>query len=271
MINRAGPTFAREVADAAGAAPDEVVKAYLISRTVFRLSRLWREIEALDNRASAAVQTRLNLDIVRLLRRSTIWLLRNGPKPLGIAPTIERFQDGIEALAVGLAGFIPEETGDEIEREARRAAEAGVPMSLAREVASLNALYSGCDIVNIATDAGRRVEDVARVYFAAGHRFGLDWLRRRAAALTAESEWQSRAAASIVDDLYVQQSALTARIVQRMARGRDVPAAIERWWKTNEQAVARAGNVVAELRIAGSVDLAMLSVAGREIRALAEQ
>ena len=270
MVNRAGPTFAREVAETAGAAPDEVVKAYLISRTVFRLSRLWREIEALDNKASAAVQTRLNLDIVRLLRRSTIWLLKNGPKPLGIASTIESFQGGIGALAGGLAGFIPEEIGAEIERDARRAVDAGVPMPLAREVASLDSLYSGCDIVNVATDANRAVEDVARIYFAAGHRLGLDWLRRCAGVLTAETEWQSRAAASVVDDLYVQQSALTARIVDSVGRSRDIGAATERWWKTNERAVARAGNVVAELRIAGSVDLAMLSVAGREIRALAE-
>ena len=207
---------------------------------------------------------------MRLLRRSTIWLLKNGPKPLAIAPTIERFESGIGALAAGLSGFIPEETDAEIERAARRAVEAGVPAPLAREVAGLDALYSGCDIVNIATHANRRVEDVARVYFAAGHRLGLDWLRRSAAALTAETEWQSRAAASIVDDLYVQQSALTVRIVERMGRGRDVAAAIERWWKANERPVARAEGVVADLRIAGSVDLAMLSVASREIRALAE-
>ena len=270
MINRAGPTFVREVAEVASAAPDEVVKAYLISRTVFRLSRLWREIEALDNMASAAIQTCLNLDIVRLLKRSTIWLLKNGPKPLAIASTIERFENGIGALAEGLPGFIPRETGAEIEREAQRAMEAGVPTSLAREVASLDALYSGCDIVNIATDANRRVEDVARVYFAAGHRLGLDWLRRSAAALTAETEWQSRAAASIVDDLYVHQSTLTVRVVESVGRGRDVAVATERWWKASERAVARAESVVADLRIAGSVDLAMLSVASREIRALAE-
>ena len=265
----ARPSHARS-RRAAGAAPDEVVKAYLISRTVFRLSRLWREIEALDNKASAAVQTRLNLDIVRLLRRSTIWLLKNGPKPLAIAPTIERFEGGIGALAGKLPGLIPEETGAEIEREARRAIGSGVPAPLAREVASLDALYSGCDIVNIATDADRGVEDVARVYFAAGHRLGLDWLRRSAAALTAETEWQSRAAASIVDDLYVQQSALTRRIVESVGRGSGVSAAIERWWTANGRAVARAESVVAELHIAGSLDLAMLSVAGREIRALAE-
>ncbi len=269
-INRAGPTFVREVAETAGAAPAEVVKAYLISRTVFGLSRLWREIEALDNKASAAIQTRLNLDILRLLKRSTIWLLRNGPRPLGINLTIERFESGIGALSKGLAGFIPEETGDEIERQARRAVEAGVPASLAREIVSLEPLFSGCDIVSIATDNRRSVEEVAQVYFALGHRLSLDWLRRCAAALPAETEWQSKAAASIVDDLYFQQSALTVRIVEGAGRGRDAAAATERWRKANERFVARAESVVADLRIAGNTDLAMLTVANREIRALAE-
>ena len=38
MTNRAGPTFVREVVDRTGAAPAEVVKAYLISRRIFPLS-----------------------------------------------------------------------------------------------------------------------------------------------------------------------------------------------------------------------------------------
>lgn len=269
-VNRAGPTFVREVAEAAGAPPAEIVKAYLISRTVFGLSRLWREIEALDNKAGAAVQTRLNLDILRLLKRSAIWLLRNGFGPLGIASTTERFQGGIEALAVGLPRFVPEGTGARIEREVQRAAEAGVPAPLARAIASLESLYSGCDIVSIATDGNRSVEEVAQVYFALGHRLGLDWLRRSASALPAESEWQSRAAASIVDDLYVQQRALTLRIVEGTGGGRDAAASTARWREANDRSVTRAESVVAELRSAGTADLAMLTVAVREIRALAE-
>ena len=269
-INRAGPIFVREVMDRTGAAPAEVVKAYLISRTVFGLSRLWREIEALDNKASAAIQTRLNLDILRLLKRSAIWLLRNGPRPLGIALAIERFESGIGTLARGLSGLIPGATAAEIEREARRAVEAGVPAPLAREVANLGPLYSGCDIVSIASDGDRGVEEVARVYFDLGHRLGLEWLRGCATALPAETEWQSRAAASIVDDLYVQQRALTVRMLEGARRGR-AAAAARGWWKANEQSIAHAESIVTDLRIAGSADLAMLTVANREIRALAEK
>ncbi len=270
-VNRAGPTFAREVAEEADAAPAEAVKAYLIGRTVFGLSRLWREIEALDNKVGADIQTRLNLDILRLLKRSAIWLLRNVPGPLGIASTTERFQTGIEALSGGLPVFVPEETAARIGREVQHAVEAGVPSPLAREVASLATLYSGLDIVSIAADGRRAVEEVARVYFGLGHRLGLDWLRRSASALPTETEWQSRAAASIVDDLYVQQRALTVHVVERGGSGPDAAAATERWRKANDRSVTRAESVVADLRIAGNADLAMLTVAAREIRALAER
>ena len=266
MTNRAGPTFVREAVDQTGAAPAEVVKAYLISRRIFDLSRLWREIEALDNIASAAVQTRLNLDILRLIERSTIWLLRNGPQPLEINLTIERFAGGIGTLAKRLDRFIAEETRAEIEREARHAVEAGVPEPLAREIARLEPLYSGCDIVRIATGRKRGVEDVARVYFTIGQRLGLDWLRRCAAMLPAETEWQGAAAAAVVDDFYVQQSELTLRILDAAGRARDPTA--ERWWTANQRSVSRAESVIADLRAAGNADLAMLTVANREIRSL---
>ena len=268
MINRAGPTFVHEVVDKTGAAPAEVAKAYLISRRIFDLSRLWREIEALDNAAGAAIQTRLNLDILRLIERSTIWLLRNGPRPLEINRTIERFAGGIRSLADTLDGLVSGETRAEIERRAQDAAEAGVPDSLAREVASLGPLYSGCDIVRIATQRRRGVEHVARVYFAIGRKLEFDWLRRSAAILPAETEWQGAAAAAVIDDLYVQQSELTDRVLDDTGRARDAAAAAERWWTANRQSVARAESLVADLRAAGSADLAMLTVANREIRGL---
>ncbi len=268
MINRAGPTFVHEVADRTGAAPAEVAKAYLISRRIFDLSRLWREIEALDNAAGAAVQTRLNLDILRLIERATTWLLHNGPRPLEINRTIERFAGGIATLADKLDGLVSAETGAEIECRARDAVEAGVPATLAREIASLEPLYSGCDIVRIATGRGRGVEHVARVYFTVGRKLEFDWLRRSAALLPAETEWQGAAAAAAIDDLYVQQSELTERVLDDSGRARDGAAAAERWWTANRGRVARAESLVADLRAAGSPDLAMLTVANREIRGL---
>ena len=268
LVNRAGPTFISEVSDKTGASAIEVTKAYLISRQIFGLHRLWAEIEALDNKIDADIQTRLNMDILRLIKRSTIWMLRNGPRPLDITRAVNRFDAGIEALSRGLEDRIPDDLRAAVRNAAKPGIEAGLPRELAMEIASLEALYSGCDIVRIASEGGHAIDDVARIYYEIGHRLGLDWLRQAAEDLAAENDWQVMATSAIVDDLYVQQSELSMRIVDAFGGGFGADAAIEAWCAANHQRIARAEAVVTDLRAAGTVDLAMLTVASREIRAL---
>jgi len=52
------------------------------------------------------------------------------------------------------------------------------------------------------------VPDAAQVYFDLGHRFGMEWLRSRAAKVKTENHWQKQAVSAIIDDLYGLQSDL---------------------------------------------------------------
>jgi glutamate dehydrogenase len=134
-------------------------------------------------------------------------------------------------------------------------------------VANLDILFSGLDIVRIAA-GGYDVGDVAKVYFAIGDRFGLDWLRGAAEGLSAETEWQELAIGAIIDDLYAQQTALASKVVDESGGGAAAEAIIDAWASSNGHRVDRAVGVVGELKTTGTVDLAMLAVANREIRAL---
>ncbi len=267
LTNRAGPSFATEVGERTGAPPVEIAKAYLIARGIFGLRTYWAEIEALDNAVAAAVQTSLNLDIHRLIERVTIWLLRNGPRPLDVSGAVGLYGAGIAELAEALDRLIPAELGAEIEAVAERYRAQGVPQALARRIAGLAALFSGCDIVRIAADRGHLVADVAEIYFGVGHRLSLDWLRQAADALPAETDWHAMAAAAIVEDLHARQSELTSRIMDDLP-GDPAGGAVAAWCASHRARIARAEAVVAELRASGAVDLAMLTVASAEFRAL---
>ena len=267
LTNRAGPTFVTEVGERTGAPPVEVAKAYLIARQIFALRTYWAEIEALDNAVSAAVQTGLNRDIHRLVERATIWMLRNGPRPLDVSGAIGRYGAGIAGLAERLDRLIPAELDAGIEAAAERYRAQSVPPALARRVAGLEALSSGCDIVRIAADRGRPVADVAEIHYGIGHRLSLDWLRHAADALPADTDWHAMAAAATVEDLHARQGDLTARILDDSFGG-PVGGAVEAWCAANRPRIARVEAVVAELRASGAVDLAMLTVANREFRAL---
>ncbi len=268
FINRVGPTFVGAVSEKTGASAIEITKAYLITRQVFGLPAYWAEIEALDTKVAAEVQTALNRDIHRLIGRVTIWMLRDGPRPLDVTRAIGQYEAGIAGLAENLDRLIPADLCGSVAAEAQRYVAQNVPPALARRVANLEVLFSGCDIVRVAADSGHAIADVAEVYYQIGDRLSLDWLRQAAIALPAETDWHSMAAAAIVEDLYAQQSALTVRIMDGFGGGSGGDTAIEAWWVDNRPRIARAEDVVADLRAAGAADLAMLTVASREVRAV---
>ena len=112
------------------------------------------------------------------------------------------------------------------------------------------------DIVRLSR-TGRPVEDVARVYFSVGARFGLERLRTAGASIPAETPWQKAAVAAVVDDLFNYQSTLASRVLteserrQRPRRRDGSPPA-----PATSSASTR---LMTDFRAAQTVDLAMRS------------
>jgi glutamate dehydrogenase len=270
LVNRAGPTFVSEVAGVTGGGPADVAKAYLVIRQVFGLRPIWAEIEALDFKIPAEVQTALALEILELIRRATVWMLRSGPKPLDLARTVARYADGIGRLRSHIADFVPAPLRDSIRQNVEAFVAKGVPETLASRVATLDVLFSGFDIVRISVDTGNPVDAVAKAYFALGAKCGFDFLREAAERLTPETTWQANAIAALVEDLYAEQTELTVKIVETAGGATAADAVFDAWQTANGRGFGRVQGIVDELRRIGAVDFAMLSVANREIRALLE-
>ena len=161
--------------------------------------------------------------------------------------------------------MIGEDDRAQLDERAGHWIEQGVPAELARRVASLGILASALDITRIARLSRRDVPDAARVYFELGHRFGMEWLRAKAAKVKTENHWQKQAVSAIIDDLYGLQSDLTARILND---GLSHEAAIATWAGARQGPVDRISQLLTELRGVARVDLAMLAVANRQLRGL---
>ena len=100
-----------------------------------------------------------------------------------------------------------------------------------------------------------------------GARLGLARLRGQIEALPSGSHWQNLAKASLGDDLAGLQRAITQ---DAMSGGTgSAPELLAAWEARNAIPLERAGRLLAELADAKSPDLAMLSVALRELRNLA--
>jgi glutamate dehydrogenase len=270
MVNRAGSTFAHRLSEETGASPPDIARAYTVAREVFDIRRLWKDLTTLDDVVRAEVLTELMAEARNLIERSALWFLHNRRQPLDIAATVSRFAPGITSLAQELPKLLAPADSQAMDRMAERFVAEGVPADLANRVASLDALFSGLNVIEVASTCGESVEAVAAVYFALGYRLDLHWLRDQIAKLPSETRWQALAQAALRDDLYSEQRELTAEVLRPGLEDRDAEALIDTWIRENSASVSRATAMLDDLREADTLDIAMLSVALREIRNLSE-
>ena len=195
----------------------------------------------------------------------TPWFLRNVDHPLDITRYTEEYGAGIEALRRNLDRLMAPDQLAETRARGDAFAVPGVPRDLAGRIGRLKALSTACDIIRIARQLGRSVEEVGETYFLLGSRFRLDWLRHSADTLAPENPWHQMALAAIIDDLWGTQGELTGRV---LGNGGSGAAALAGWSEPRKQSVGRVEDVIRELAQHSALDLAMLTVANREMRGL---
>jgi glutamate dehydrogenase len=266
IVNRMGVTFVHETRAETGEPASAVARAYALARDSFEMRPIWNAVEALDAKASAELQTEILLATVDVLRRATLWFLRNLQQPIRIAHQLTVFQPGLAALRDAMPQALGRGEADAYAARCAELERRGAPAELAARVAALQPLAAGPDIVQGAASSSRSIEEVARAYFLVGERLRLDWLRDAAGDLGAADHWERQAVAAIVDDLYGQQRAFAGAALQA-ANGAGPDAAVERWLEANRHVVARAVEAVDEFRQNG-LDLAKLALANRGLRRL---
>ena len=267
MINRVRPTFAWQMCDDTGRGASDIARAFIIMRDAFDLRTVWSEIEALDNKLPASVQTDMMISVARLLERAILWLLRSDYEKLDIAAYVNEFRPRIAAIQDHLVQVLPASVLGSVRVRQAELMEDGIPESLARRVASLDVMSSAMDIIRIAQGdaAAHGVEDVAKVYFGVGARLNLDRLRNATANVAAETQWQKNALTAVVDDLFNYQSALASRVIREV---NGAPDPVETWLAKRPRVVERIDQTMHDFRASSTVDLAMLTVASRQLRAL---
>lgn len=269
MVNRVGATFVSELADKTGLGVADIARAYLIVRDSFSLRDIWAAVEALDNKAQAQAQIRAMLATRRLIERCVAWILRQQGRGLDISQDVAHLKPGLAELESQLDAAIFDDARAVIDTRAQGFVDAGFPEDLARRVARLNLWAAGLDIIRIADQAGRGVSEVASVYFEAGRRLGLAWLRDGASRMPASNHWQKQAVGAIVDDLYTLQADLAVRALQDAPAGAAGADVVEAWVGHRRAPVDRIDQLVSELKALDQVDLSMLAVANRNLRGLA--
>jgi glutamate dehydrogenase len=269
IVNRAGITFVRRLAEETGHEVAHVARAYAVARDAFGLRDVWSAIEGLDNKVAAEVQTDMFEETMLLVERVTSWMLRNRAQPMAIGKNVEAFRPAVEALGKKLPDLVSKARRQSMRRAAERYEKSGVPKATAATVASLRTLAAVCDVIDGAEISGIDAIDVATVFFDVGEELGNEWLRDMVGRLAIEDRWDRLAQQALIEESFQQQRTLTAAVLTS-TKGTQADKATAKWIEANRAAVERTRAVLADLKSANTpVDLAMASVASRALRSLA--
>jgi len=271
LVNRMGGTFVMRLQDTTGASPVEIARCYTAVREIFRVRELWTAIETLEHRVSAVVQTEMLIDTRRLLDRATVWLLRYQTQPVDIATMISTYQTELDPLRSRLPQLLRDEARQTLRRHSREMVKAGVPAELAQAVALMDALFAGLDIIELAGATHSDVLKVAEIFFALEARLGLFWLRVQIRALPRQDQWQRKVRIGLLDELQAVTTDLTRQVLLSTRTIRAIPKKIDAWITQHDNRIQHCRNLFEEIQGNHDIDLAMLTVAVRAIKALRQE
>ncbi|GAA1353011.1 NAD-glutamate dehydrogenase [Streptomyces beijiangensis] len=267
-VNTGGSTFLHRLREETGASIEEIVRAQTAAREIFGLAAVWNEVEALDNKVDAAIQTRIRLHSRRLVERGTRWLLGNRPQPLDLSDTITFFQEGVAQVWSELPKMLKGADLEWYQRILEELTGVGVPEKLALRVAGFSSAFPALDIVAIADRTKKDPMAVAEVYYDLADRLAITKLMDRIIELPRADRWQSMARASIREDLYAAHAGLTQDVLSAGNGTSSPEQRFKAWEEKNASILGRSRSTLEEIQSSDSFDLANLSVAMRTMRTL---
>ncbi len=264
VVNSMGITFVSRLCAETGAEAAEVAQAYTVARQVANGTLRWGSIEALDGTIDPELQNRLMVGVDVLMEDLARWYLLH-PVPGGISAVIEPHALGFAELASVL-----DTTGPVAWRERRLAVaasltEGGIDPAIAHRHAFQAELAHAPDIVQVASETGRPIVDVAAAFFEVGARLHLDTLEGLVQSVATNSRWDHWATLAMADDLMAVRRDVAHRVLAS-APDCDPLEATELYLTARSETYERLNRLIETLEATSPPSLAALTVALRQVR-----
>jgi glutamate dehydrogenase len=264
MVDRVGFTFFFRQMESTGAVASDIIRAYTISLHILDIESLWQTIELNQSKMPAPTQLELLHILMRLVRRTTRWLLRNRRLNLNCADLIDTMSAPIKTILGQLPDLHEQEWIKLWTDEKEKLMEWDVDEAMAGTLAAADSMFLSVGTAEMALRLNRPVALVAELGFKLGEMLSLDWFMSQIVELKPANRWQDLARESYVDDLESQRRQLTACLLKGHDQD-DIAALIDQWQIQQAPLINRWKSMVKELRRGSTPDFAMVSVALREL------
>ena len=265
-VDNGGISFVYRLTEETGASSTDAVRAYAAVTAIFGLPAIWDRVRS--ERLPTDVEDDLLLESRRVLDRASRRLLSTRPQPLAVGAEISRYRDRFARLAPRVGEWVRGHHVEDFARRTRPVLDRGAPAEPTDAVYYLLVQFALLDVIDVADIVERDDEDVAELYYALDAHLGIDRLLSAVSALERGDRWHSLARLALRDDLYGSLSALVLDVFAGAEPGETTAEMIEDWELSNGSRLVRARAALDEIFASGNLDLAVLSVAARQIRSM---
>ena len=241
------------------------MRAFIVAQHIFNLNKVWKDIEALDNKVSVAVQHKMMMQVTRLIRRTTRWFLRNRRMYFDISNTINEFSADIKILEKKLPELLAGESVQFYNKIVKDYLNANVPVKLAEHIAKMRSLSSAMDIIEAKNTQQADIIVVANIYYSIGSKLQLDWVRSEVLAHSVENHWEALSRQALRDDIDWQQRELTTGVINYMEGSKSTEACINAWLEEYQSLINRWNYLLSDIRKNTSKNFIMFFVTVREL------
>ncbi|MEM1402895.1 MAG: NAD-glutamate dehydrogenase [Pseudomonadota bacterium] len=270
IVNHMGLNFVLRQQKATGAPVADVARAYTAVMAIFRLNELWENIEARDYHIDSDIQLEMMLDVIRLVKRATRWLLRNRRHQIAPTATIGEFAEGVARLHGELPGLLRGRAAEQFQARREHYMGAGVEEEMATDVALCLHSFTSFAMVDVAAHTDCDLLEVATLYYHLGERLELDWFGAQILGTKVDNEWQAMAREAYMEDLQWQQCTLAQGVLRLRQNNVDIVGCLSAWEESEQALLQRWRDMISDLQATTSADFAMFAVANRELLDLAQ-
>lgn len=269
LVDEMGAVFIYRMYHETGATYPDIVRAYAAAREIFFMKPLWQDIQDLDYKVSAEIQTKMLMLVSKLVRRVSRWLIRHYHESLDIDYLIKHYKPVVSKLFDSLPELLQGDRKNYFMRHYDEFIANKVPADLARQIASCDMMFTAMEVVEASFTDNLNAKDILKAYLEVGQRLHLSWLRYQIRTQKNETLWEGLALAAIFDDIDSIQRKLAVSILQTGSKSTPLDKRYESWLEQNQLIVNRWEKLVQSMHMSKSISPVMLFVGLRELTDLA--
>jgi glutamate dehydrogenase len=261
IVDHMGITFVVHMLEFVGGSVADVARCYVAFADSYGVREWTRNVATLES-VSEDRKLDMLLELIRLGRRGTRWILRHRRQFPGVGEFVSSYKPRINELIEQREVLNRTIANPNWQAEVDLLRSEGVPEALALKSAEAGKLAVVLPIINIADQTHEEPFRVAQVFAEVAKALFLDWLTEQLGSMPSTSHWQAMERDSLNDEVVTHNAALAARVLV------EAEGDIDTWVSQQSSFVHDWRHIVEEAQHSTVQDFAMFSMTCRKLNDL---